>query len=415
MTNRSLPLRRCRAAITLTVLTACGCLVAATGVGHATADDRVRIDRSDTIAPGVRYEEFSLPVAGGTAYGSLLTADLTDPDVSVDLLTSGAVSSREPVSRMADEQGAVAGVNGDFFDNSEAQHPGVTVTGAAVGPAIGEGVALKSAVPGGQRFGPSLPPGTSTRDVIGVGMNRVARLDQLSLTGSVKAAGKTIPLDGFNQYAVPVNGVGAFTSAWGSADRERAVCGTDRRRADPCTDDTYEVTVRQGKVASVSDTPGYGRVDNGDTVLVGREDGARALERLRVGDSAAVSARLHPAGHGTLRCAVGGFPVLRDRVAQHGLDQATRAIRTSAGFGDGGHTFYLMSLDADHGSGAGVTVAELADLMDNLGADSAVDLDGGGSSTMVAREPGDNRVTVVNHPSDGSERPVPEGLGIFAR
>ncbi len=415
MTDRPSRTARYRSGVALAVLTACGCLVAGSGVGHASADDRVRIGRRATLAPGVRYEDFSLPVAGGTAYGHLLVADLTDPRVSVDLLTPGAVALREPVSRMADDQGAVGGVNADFFNNSEVQHPGVTETGAAVGPAVAHGEQLKAAVPDGQRFGPSLPPGTSTRDVIGVGADGVARLDRLSLSGSVSFAGQTIPLGGFNQYAVPVGGVGAFSSRWGSADRGRAVCGTDSRRAAPCTDETYEVTVRQGRVSSVSQAPGAGNIARDTVVLVGREGGARALRRLRVGDDVRVSERLTGTGHDALRFAVGGFPVLRDGTPLAGLDGLATAIRTSAGFGNRGHRLYLMALDGANGTGTGMTVAEVADLMRNLGADSAVDLDGGGSSTLAAREPGDARVTVLNHPSDGTERSVPEGIGIFSR
>ncbi len=415
MTNRRSRTRRCRTGLALTVLTACGCLVAAAGTGHASADDRIRIEGSTTLAPGVRYQDFSLPVAAGTAYGHLLIADLTDPHVSVDLLTPGSVSAREAVSRMADDQAAVGGVNADFFDNNEAQHPGVTATGAAVGPAVGGGEQLKAAVPGGQRFGPALPPGTSTRDVIAVGADGVARLDRLSLTGAVTAAGQTIALGGFNQYAVPVGGVGAYTSRWGSADRQRAVCGTDTRRAAPCSEDTYEVTVRQGTVSSVSDEPGYGSVAAGTVVLVGREGGAAALRRLRVGESVTVTERLTGAAAGPPRFAVGGYPVLRDGRPLAGLDGFTTAIRTSAGFGSQGHQFYLMALDGADGSGTGMTVAEVADLMSNLGADSAVNLDGGGSATLVARGPGERRVTVRNHPSDRSERLVPEGIGVFSR
>src|SRR4029453_12668810 len=49
-----------------------------------------------------------------------------------------------------------------------------------------------------------------------------------------------------------------------------------------------------------------------------------------------------------------------------------------------------------------------------LGAYHALNLDGGGSSTMLAREPGSDAVQVENQPSDGGERPVPNGLAIFS-
>ncbi len=52
--------------------------------------------------------------------------------------------------------------------------------------------------------------------------------------------------------------------------------------------------------------------------------------------------------------------------------------------------------------------------MRELGSVDAFSLDGGGSSTLVARAPGAATVSVRNHPSDGAERPVPNGIGIFA-
>jgi exopolysaccharide biosynthesis protein len=44
-----------------------------------------------------------------------------------------------------------------------------------------------------------------------------------------------------------------------------------------------------------------------------------------------------------------------------------------------------------------------------LGAEDALNLDGGGSSTMVGLRP-DGILSVLNSPSDGQQRPVPNGL-----
>lgn len=76
------------------------------------------------VAPGITYKEFDLQAARGVARAHVLSIDLSNPHVRVDLLHSAAVASRAAVSRLAEAQGAVAGVNGDFFDISEAQHPG---------------------------------------------------------------------------------------------------------------------------------------------------------------------------------------------------------------------------------------------------------------------------------------------------
>jgi hypothetical protein len=366
------------------------------------------------VAPGVVYQEFSYPTSHGTAHGHLLTVDLRDRHVRVDLLTPGAVAARSAVSRLADARGAVGAVNGDFFNISETQHPGVDATGAPVGPAIASGRALKAAVPDGQRFGPALPPGTSAEDVIGVTANRTARLDRLALRGTADTPGGTFQLRGFNQYALPVDGIGAYTSGWGSASRRRAVCGTDTRRDDPCSSDTYEVKVRGGRVVAAASAPGRGAIAAGTTVLVGREEGARLLRKLSVGEQVRVTHWLSAQSGTSFAFAVGGFPVLRDGSPLSELDTRTAATRTAAGFGAGGGVLYLLALDGNAETDSGLTIHELAEVMREIGADSAVDLDGGGSSTLVTRAPGGSRVVVRNHPSGGAERPVPNAIGVFS-
>jgi len=51
--------------------------------------------------------------------------------------------------------------------------------------------------------------------------------------------------------------------------------------------------------------------------------------------------------------------------------------------------------------------------MRQLGADCAVNLDGGGSTTLVTRAQGEPAATVRNHPSGGAERPVSNAIGIL--
>lgn len=400
----------------LTVLTALGVLAGAALAGAAPAAAGPAGGRGVRIAPGVVYREFDITAAAGRTRAHLLTVDLGDPHVRVDLLHPGAVAARATVSRLADSAGAVAGVNGDFFDISETQHPGVEATGASVGPAVAGGRVLKAAVPTGQRFGPPLPPGATTRDVLGVGADRRARLDRLSLTGSVTTPHGRLPLGGLDQYALPQNSVGAFTSRWGAASRKRAVCGTDTDRAAPCSTETYEVAVRRGRVVGAAGTPGRGPIPAGTTVLVGRERGARELRGLTVGDAVTVTRGLVAARAGVpYAFAVGGYPVLRHGRPLAGLDDRSSAVRTVAGLRGGGRQLLLLALDGADDSRTGMTIAEEAAAMRGLGASDAFNLDGGGSSEMVTRARGARGVTVRNHPSGGAERPVPNGIGVFSR
>ncbi len=421
MTRQNLCGGRFRTALTL--VTTLGMLAGAalTGAAPATAVGGGK-RASGPVAPGVQYRYFDVAGSHGAARAHVLDVDLRDPRTSVGLLYPGKVAARAPVSALADGAGAVGGINGDFFNITETQHPGVEATGAPVGPAIAGGHVLKGAVPNGQRFGPAMPPGVTTEAVLGVGYDGRARLDSLALDGRIRTKDARLPLGGLNQYALPVGSVGAFTSDWGSVSRVRATCGTDTSRGAPCSTDTHEVTVRDGRVVASADTPGTGPIDRGTTVLVGREAGAQELRKLSTGDWVHVSHRLVAAeSHMPLRFALGGYPVLRGGEPLPGLDGTTSAVRTAAGIADGGRRLLLVSLDGSPEFRTGLTIAEMARLLQDLGARDGFSLDGGGSSTLVsatstlvARLPGAEAVTVRNNPSGGIERPVPNGIGVFS-
>ncbi|MBM7489251.1 hypothetical protein JOD64_000473 [Micromonospora luteifusca] len=412
------PFNLVRPSLALLLAAGLSTLVTPAGTAHAAAttvsasDSPVTFTASEQLAPGVTYGSFEVSTPRGVTVGYLLTADLSKNKVSLDLLHPDAVGQRQVISSMANDQGAIAGVNGDFFNNSET-HAGVTPTYSSSGPEIADGEELKFAVPNAQRFGPGLAPGTSTRDVFGVGVNGKARVDTLSLDGEVRSKKGTIALNGLNQYALPVDGVGLFTSEWGAASRVRSTCGTDTSRSDPCSTHTYEVTVRDGVVTAVGQAPGSGVIPADTQVLVGRDRGADALDDLAVGDQVRVQEKLASAGKPKLTFAVGGAPILRDGEPLAGLDTKTSAVRSSAGVSPDGRIVYLVALAGRAPASAGFTIAELADLMRSLGADAAVNLDGGGSSTVAVREPGQAAATARNSPSDGGERLVANGIGIF--
>ncbi|MEU9399595.1 phosphodiester glycosidase family protein [Streptomyces sp. NPDC048242] len=364
-----------------------------------------------SVVRGVRYRQFDVAGAAGTARVHLLTVDLGDRHVRVRLLQPGAVAARETVSRLADAAGAVAGINGDFFDITETQHPGVEATGASVGPAVADGRPLKAAVPLGQRFGPTPPPGTTGREVFGVGIDRRARPGRLRLSGSVRTATGTFPLGGLNQYALPQNSIGAFTMWWGTTSRARAVCGTDTNRAAGCDTDAREVAVRGGRVVTVSEGTGGGPIDRGTTVLLGRGSGARQLGGLSVGDRVRVRYGL-AAGSVPYAFALGGFPVLSRGEPLPGLDDTVSAVRTAVGVTPDGRGLLLLALDGSPAYRSGLTVAEEAATLRKLGAAEGFNLDGGGSTELVTRDQGG--IVIRNHPSGGAERPVPNGIGVFA-
>lgn len=84
-----------------------------------------------------------------------------------------------------------------------------------------------------------------------------------------------------------------------------------------------------------------------------------------------------------------------------------RAPRTALGLGAQGEVL-LVVVDGRQSHSRGVTLQELARILQEKGAVSALNFDGGGSSAMVVRG------NLVNRPSDGRERPVSSALLLLA-
>jgi hypothetical protein len=83
------------------------------------------------------------------------------------------------------------------------------------------------------------------------------------------------------------------------------------------------------------------------------------------------------------------------------------APHTAAGVTKDGKTLVLLVVDGRRPEySAGMTLHQLANEMIRLGCDSAIQLDGGGSSTMVLYDEANDRYDIVNRPSDGHDLPL---------
>ncbi len=92
-----------------------------------------------------------------------------------------------------------------------------------------------------------------------------------------------------------------------------------------------------------------------------------------------------------------------------------RHPRTAVGIDAAGRWLYLVVVDGRQPFvSAGMTTHELATLMVRLGCVRAINLDGGGSSVMLATG-SDGTLDIVNRPSGGTPRPVPVLLGVRRR
>ncbi|MGN9920640.1 phosphodiester glycosidase family protein [Micromonospora palomenae] len=354
--------------------------LAPTAVALADGLETARTTRP--VAPGLDLTSFDRYDAAGWLRADALTADLGG-GLRVDYVNSGEVARAEPLRGAVDRSRAVAAVNGDFFD--------INNSGAAQGVGIRAGELIQSPVAGHH----------NAAAITGDGLGRVV---QVHFDGTATLPAGPVTLTQFNNM-VQANGVGVFTALWGSYPRRRAVDGAAR---------VTEVAVRDGRVATVGTAAGEGPIPAGTTVLLGRDAGADALAALRPGDPIDLTWKPKPSEGGDLRAAVGGGNVLVRDGAVQTIADPTLAPRTAVGFSADGRRMILLTVDGRQLDSRGITQTEMGEMMAGLGAYHALNLDGGGSSTLLAREPGAAAVQVENSPSDGTERPVPNGLAVYA-
>lgn len=112
---------------------------------------------------------------------------------------------------------------------------------------------------------------------------------------------------------------------------------------------------------------------------------------------------------------IGGRPIIvqdGQPVTYTNKFSTTRHPRTAVGVDKSGHRLLLLEVDGRQPNlSVGMSLKELSAEMLRLGAYTALNLDGGGSSTMVWRDPATHKLKILNSPSDTRERSVAEILG----
>jgi hypothetical protein len=356
------------------------------------------------IAPGVSYSHFNVRTSAGPLNVHHLRLDLGHPAVrlSMGLARNQLISEDERVSSMVRRSGAVAGVNGDFFDIGD--------SGMPLNIAVQDGRLLRS---------------PSGRVALAVGKDSRARIVRYRWAGSVlfPTSGATYWLAGFNTGLVP-DGIVAVSNARGYGA--------------PMPDPSTRQAVIELAAAPEADEPGqglkytvkgvwpqqayYAPFPNDVLLLVGRGNAADWLLRNVTAEMPVqVNLATIPDWH-EARTVIGGGPVLVEngRVVKDPLSPAPhewdrRNPVSAVGISGDGRTMLITAIDGRQPRlSIGLTQPQLAAYMKWLGADQAMAFDSGGSVTMVVRFPWRPAPSIVNSPSDGHERPVGNALLVLS-
>lgn len=375
---------------------------------------------NENIAIGTNYTEMALSNGNGSNQRiNIVTADLNNS--GVDIITSKPKDlgvALEPLSQQIRREefkgnNVIAGINADMFD---------MYLGDSMGMQIKDGSIISA-------------PLNTSYPMFGIDSSKNPFIDKvtsnsiLTVIDSVYESvyGKEAPLDTIN-----IDGINRTIDAYSNGIliitpqyKATGQAVTSKKAALTVIKGIKSPIVPGNIYEGIVESVGYGIncVDIPQDGIVLASTGTKAdwvKDHIKSGDKIRFSIDINrnnikEALSGYLLFVKNGHPLSVDEMKAEGASDAlinTMKPRTAIGITsdkkviavtvDGGQPSYGIS--------DGVTLTQMAQIMANLGAVQALSLDGGGSTEMMVKRFGDSDVSIVNRPSDGSERAITNAL-----
>lgn len=378
-----------------------GVMIVTSCVPAMAASNELKLISSSPITSGAVLNNYTWDISDGMVKAAVLEIDLTDPYVELDIVPGkGKFTQRATVSTMANNTNAIAMVNGDFY-NTRAE-------GAPISTTVIDGKLASSQ---------SYLTGVYC---LGITRDRTAYIGEFSFSGAVSNdAGAAMTLSGLNK-----------TFYWEETTKQHShldklhlyndLWGGSKRGIDSYTGIPAEILVKDGKVVDTAFEGGFDTaVPEGYYIVHGDGKAAEFLKNnFAVGDAIHIEYAYEPVKDWEL--VIGGHGLLVDngQVVKYTKDLSSLGgvrARTAVGISKDGKKLYMIAVEGRTAESKGITLGNLSLLLTKLGVWKAVNLDGGGSTTMVSRPLGEtSRVRVINPESNGAERSVVEGLGVYS-
>jgi hypothetical protein len=353
-----------------------------------------------TVRDGIEYAEVTREIDKQPVRMNLLRLDLTKVRLDVAHAMDAAIGT-EKTSSIATRHGAFAAINAGFFRLDDSIFAGDPV-----------GVLMID-----QKL---LSESTNNRVVLGIenAINKTSiSIGHIGLFAEVKMGKSSLQLSGINRQR---------------KDNEVLLYTPEFHRTTLTSSDGVEIIVRAGRVVQIAKDKGSSRIpQDGFVISASGNKQEKFLGLTMVGAKISIvqlstefithlSHEPDPSvfGIGNFQDMIAGVPQL---IKNDKIDITWEQEKSSKSFVETRHPrtavaklkdgkFLMITVDGRSESSGGIGLYDLAALLLEFGATDAMNLDGGGSTTMFL----DGKV--VNHPSDKEgERKVSDAILVFPR
>ena len=354
------------------------------------------------LAPGVTMLQDINTDPANALIVNVITLDLNNPAVKLkaaladdSVYSNDSTKGREKVSSITSRRGALVGINADFFP----------FTGDPLGMCIIDGELISE-------------PSKDKRAAFALSKNGCVFFDIPILSAKLTLSNNVCrQIDGINRSR-ETNQIIVYTEAFGP-NTETKYKGTDIVLT------SSELPVQVGKklnltVTEIRPDSLNTSIPKGGVVISAGGPAAWFLkENVKPGDCMSMQFDIKGSNGqdwSQVNQSVGGGPwLVKDSAdindfSEEGFQPAfssTSHPRTAIGV-TCDNKLLLVTIDGRQPLSNGISLPKLTTLMKRYGAVNAINLDGGGSTTLSIKG------LIVNSPSEGAERPVANALLVFA-
>ncbi|MDQ0215260.1 hypothetical protein J2S13_001660 [Oikeobacillus pervagus] len=359
------------------------------------------------VTPGVDYQKEQFYINSQIQMGNRLNIDLTRPEINVGVGIPNPLNSLDTVSSAVRKntnrnQSVVGAINASFFHFSSrlpayllVDHNRVSTFGV-----ISTGSDEYMSIP----------------TAFGVKNDGTAQIDTFQYNASYEINGIRYPVSSINKQ----RGAGEtviYTPNYSYSSTRANRYGMEIVVSSLSTPLDSGVELGKPVTGIVQAVRPYGNGDsvipkNGYVISVHGTEQSSQLAKVRAGDRIALNIDMESKWRNSKFILASGPMLVKNgkvdmTINPNSSRAKSRNPRTAVAVDRTGKRVFFVTVDGrNKGKSNGMTLSEFAQYLVSIGAYQALNLDGGGSTTMVARPRGYTYPKVVNSPSDQSERRV---------
>ena len=345
------------------------------------------------ISSGTYLSKYEILTDDGWVVAKVLEIDTSDEYTKLQILSSEeGVSKLSSTMAMTAYKNAIAGINGDFFSGKSGK-------GHSIGMFINDGTLMASISEENKVNQFSTLFISDENDIFMDYFNGDISL----LLGDEQ---QEIKINCLNKYTSYSDVPSIYTKEWGKMS-----IGSSENFS------PVEIVVENNRVVEIRENQESCEIPENGFVVMATGSGAWQLkENLKIGSLVSYKVNYTP-NIEKIKFAISGGAIL----IENGIIPETfshnvsgRNPRTCIGYDKTEKIIYLITVDGRISTSIGMTQQELAEFLKSINVYSAINLDGGGSTTMVAKDFGDIKLSEINTPSGGTERLVTNGVGVVS-